>query len=210
MTAAPEAGRPHGRPGLGLLRVGTGQAAGFADFGGTNQAYLGSLAPLLGFLIVLALVVGVSRRPVLGLAFFLSTLSDLLAPVVIADLLCGLWHRRRAWARYANVLNCAQWLMLAVLLLLLAIGNVGVAIGIGANACSFAVIVLFCAYVVWFHWFAARHVLAISRGRAALATLAIVFGTGLLLQAPPFVARLAGFTSAVPDMPWPPADEAGH
>jgi hypothetical protein len=48
--------KPNGRVAFGLLLVGLGKPAGFAQFGGSAEAFLASLAPLLGFLIVFSLV----------------------------------------------------------------------------------------------------------------------------------------------------------
>ncbi len=180
--------KPNGRVGFGLLLIGTGRAAGFAQFGGSAEAFLASLAPLLGFLIVLGGVVAWSGRPWVGLAAVLTGVCDLLAPVVIADGFCRLWQRRQHWALYANVLNCAQWLMLAVLLLLLPLASLAIALGLPAARAALPVMGVFGLYVMWFHWFTARHVLDLSRGRALLVMLAVVFGTGLLLQVPVLLA----------------------
>jgi len=189
-TAKPK--RPNGRVALGLLLIGTGRQAGFAQFGANADAFLASLAPLLAFLIVLAAALAWSGNALAGLAFFLSAVCDLLAPVVIVDLFCRLWHRRQHWALYANVLNCAQWLMLAALVLLLPLASLTVAAGLSPAAAAGLMIAAFALYAMWFHWFTARHVLDISCGRALLVMLAVVFGTALLLQVP---VVLAGHTS---------------
>ncbi len=180
--------RPNGRIAFGLLLIGTGRVAGFAQFGGNADAFLASLAPLLAFLIVLSGVVAWSGQPRTGLSAMLTGLCDLLAPAVIADLFCRLWRRRQRWALYANVLNCAQWLMLAVLVLLLPLASLGNALGLSVPQAGLLLMVVFVLYVMWFHWFTARHALDLSRGRALLVMLAVVLGTGLLLQVPMAVA----------------------
>jgi hypothetical protein len=192
MTPPPTAKTPRRRLALGLIMVGLGREAGFAQFGGTSESFLASLAPLLAFLIVLSAVLAWTRQPLLGLTFFLTALCDLLAPLVIADLFCRLWHKRDRWALYANVLNCAQWLMLAALIVLLPLAAAAASMGMSVDAASAMVLSLFAAYAMWFHWFAARHVLDVSRLRAVLVMLAVVFGTGLLLQAPLVIGRLSG------------------
>lgn len=184
--ARPE--RPNGRVVLGLVLIGTGRPAGFAQFGGTREAFLASLAPLLGFLLVIGGVLAWSGHAATGAASVLSGVCDLLAPPVIGDLFCRYWRRRQHWALYANVLNCAQWLMLAVLALLLPLASLALSAGLSARVASALVMGIFGMYVLWFHWFTARHVLDLSRGRAALVMLGVVFGTGLLLQAPPWLA----------------------
>jgi hypothetical protein len=193
--------RPNGRVGLGLLLIGTGRAAGFAQFGATPEAFLASLAPLLGFLIVLCGLLAWSSRPLAGLMVFLTLLCCLLAPPVIADLFCRLWQRRQHWALYANVLNCAQWLMLAALLLLLPLASLGVSLGLPLDQVSRLTMAAFGLYVMWFHWFTARHVLDLSPLRALLVMLAVVFGTGLLLQAPVLLSGKPATDMFVPTPP---------
>ena len=194
---------PNGRVALGLLLIGTGRAAGFAQFGANADAFLASLAPLLAILIVLGGVIAWSGHPWAGLSAVLTGVCDLLAPAVIAELFCRLWHRRQHWALYANVLNCAQWLMVAVLLLLLPVASLGSAMGLSMQQAGLLLMGLFGLYVMWFHWFAARHTLDLSRPRALLVMLAVVFGTGLLLQAPLLLAgkKLANNPLAPPDAP---------
>lgn len=179
--------RPNGRIALGLLLIGTGRPAGFAQFGRTLEAFGASLAPLLGFLIVLTCVIAVSGHPVEGLAAGLEGLCALLAPAVIAELFCLRWQRTEHWAMYANVLNCAQWLMLTILLLLLPVASVAVNLGLPVDWAGRLAMAAFAIYALWFHWFAARHVLKLSGLRALAVMLGVVFGTGLLLQVPPLL-----------------------
>ena len=181
--------RPNGRLALGLMLIGTGRAAGFAQFGASTEAFLASLAPWLGLLVVLAGAIAWSGRPGLGLAFFLVALCNLLAPSVIADAFCRVWDRRQHWALYANVLNCAQWLILVVIVLLLPLATLAVAAGLSQDSTVRLMMATLVAYVMWFHWFAARHVLQVSPARALVVMLGVLFGTALLVHLP---AALAG------------------
>jgi hypothetical protein len=181
---------------LGLLMVGLGKPAGFAQFGDSAEAFLASLAPLLAFFIVLGALIVWAGHPLLGLAFFLTMVCDLLAPVVIADVFCRLWHRRDRWARYANVLNCTQWLMAAAMVILVPIAALVVSAGVSLPVATGALLIVFSLYVLWFHWFAARHVLDLSRGRALVVMLAVVFGTGLVLHLPVAISGFAGVSAS--------------
>ena len=180
--------RPNGRVVLGLLLIGTGRTAGFAQFGASTDAFLASLAPCLGLLIVLAGTLAWAGHPGRGLSMFLYTLCSLLAPCVIGDVFCRLWDRRQNWALYANVLNCAQWLMLAVLILLVSAASFAVRSGVSVQQAAGIAAPVLAVYVAWFHWFAARHALQLSRGRALVVMLAVVFGTTALLYGPAYVA----------------------
>ncbi len=182
--AGKPAGRPNGRVGFGLLLIGTGRAAGFAQFGASVDAFLASLAPLLGCLIVSCGVLAWYGHPLAGLSAFLTGVCGLLAPAIIADGFCRAWQRRQHWPLYANVLNCAQWLMLAVLVLLLPLASTCVAAGLPVPVAVGSMMGALLLYMLWFNWFTARHVLDLSAGRAAVLTLAVVFGTGALLQLP--------------------------
>ena len=179
---------PNGRVTLGLLLIGTGRPAGFAQFGGSTAAFLGSLAPLLGFLVVLAGLLAWRGQLYTAAFALLFGLSAMLAPAIIAELFCRAWKREQHWALYANVLNCAQWLMLAVLVLVAPLASLGASLGLDAAHATLLPMAVFVAYILWFHWFTACHVLDLSRGRAAVVMLCVVFGTGLLMQAPSTLA----------------------
>jgi len=182
MTEPPP--KPNGRLTLGLLLIGTGRSAGFVQFGATRDAFLASLAPWLGLVIVLSGTIAWAGKPIVALAFFLVTICNLLAPAVIADAFCRLWQRRENWALYANVLNCSQWLMVAAFLLLLPLASLTVPLGASLQTATWLLMASWASYVIWFHWFAARHALNISRGRAVVVMLTVIFGTGILLQIP--------------------------
>ena len=188
--------RPNGRVALGLLLIGTGRPAGFAQFGGNADAYLASLAPWLGLLIVLSGVLAWTGHPWPAAAFFLLAVCNLLAPAIIADVFCRLWDRRQHWALYANVLNCAQWLMLGALMLLLPFASASVLFGLSQEAAERLLLGLLAAYTLWFHWFAARHALQVSAGRAVIVMLCVVFGTAALLQLPLLLASHAAHLDA--------------
>lgn len=181
---APKARGPNGKLALGLLLIGTGRPAGFAQFGATSDAFLASLAPWLALIIVLAATTAWAGHPELGIAFFLIAVCNLLAPAVIAEAFCRLWDRRDHWALYANVLNCSQWLTAAMFLLLLPFASATLALGAPLVVATGLLLGGWVAYVLWFHYFAARHALNLSRGRAVVVMLAVVIGTFVLLQIP--------------------------
>ena len=184
--------RPNGRLALGLLLIGTGRPAGFAQFGATGEAYLASLAPWLAMLIVLAGLLAWTGRPLMAVTFFLVAVCNLLAPAVIADAFCRLWRFPERWAHYANVLNCAQWLVPAAIVASLPLASLAVAGGLPTDVAVRLLVAALAVYILWFHWFAARHALRLSAGRAVLVMLGVVFGTALLLQIP---ALLTGGSS---------------
>ncbi len=197
--------RPNGRVALGLLLIGTGRPAGFAQFGANTDAYLASLAPWLGLLIALSGVLVFTGHLWPAAALFLLALCNLLAPAIIADLFCVAWDRKQQWALYANILNCAQWLMLAAILLLLPLASATILFGLSQDAAARLLLGALAAYTLWFHWFAARHALQISAGRAVIVMLGVVFGTAAILQVPLLFAGPGSHFGAAALLPPPPA-----
>jgi hypothetical protein len=177
----------------GLIQAALGRKAGFAQFGATGEAFLATLAPPLAFLIVFCGALAFAGYAVPAIALFLVVTCNLLAPAVITEALCRMWHRREHWLRYANVLNCMPWLILALLTLLLPVASLAVSAGAAPNQAAAALLGATGVYGMWFNWFAARHILQLSVTRALGMMLAGVLGTGILLQLPAVISELAGF-----------------
>ena len=190
---------------MGLFLLGTGRPAGLAQFGTDPESYLASLAPLLGLQIVMGLVFAVDAGAVHGALFFLIMVCNLLAPPVLAHLFCQWWTCLGRWPLYANVLNWSVWLMVSVAIILLPLARVTLAFGVSPMAAAGLLVGGLSAYALWFHWFLARHALALSRARALLVMAGVVFGTGLLLQVPIWVGEATGLQPA-PDLSMPDAN----
>jgi hypothetical protein len=193
---APRPGTKSGANGrllLGLLLIGTGRAAGFAQFGASRDAFLASLAPWLGLLIVLAGMMAWAGHPVPAGVFFLMALCNLLAPAVIAEMFCRAWNRREYWGLYANVLNCSPFLMVAAFILLVPLASLAVPLGASVTMATYLALGGWFGYMVWFHWFAARHALSISSARATLVMLAVLIGTNVILQLPILLVGRSSF-----------------
>ena len=82
---------------VGILRISRGRADGVGCFGSSPQAFLTSLAPLLAFPLVgavLALFTDGPRRALTGLAM---TICALLTPAVISYELARFWKRADGW-----------------------------------------------------------------------------------------------------------------
>jgi hypothetical protein len=188
MTRAPGPRSPAGNVGLGLLLLAVGRRRGFEQFGGSVQSFLSSLAPLIAFPLVgggLLISMGGVR---LGLTVLLASVCDVLIAPVVADVFCGWWRRRAAWARYATVIGWSQWLQGAVAGLLLAGGSLAQATGVSADAARLGVAAALFAYVAWLNWFIARHALGLSRGRAALLAAAVIVMQAAVVQGPASLA----------------------
>jgi hypothetical protein len=175
---------------LGVTRLARGRADGLLQFGATRESFLASLAPLVAFPLVGGTLMLLGGGGMAALSDLLATLCALVAPPVLSFELARLWQRDTAWFRFATAFNWCQW-VIPVLgsLLLLALGLL-VGVGLPRRAAGGLALLGLVGYVLWLHWFLARHGLGVSRIRAAilvlgvnLATVAIVVGPRLVTLA---------------------------
>lgn len=183
---------PQGNILFGMLRVARGKPDGLAQFGGTRQSFLTSLAPLVAFPLVGSLLRAGQGDPQNAVVEFLAALCALLVPPVLSYELARAWRREAQWLHFATAFNWCFWLVQFLLLALVffvgiasALGlPLGVALGLGA-ACVVG-------YALWLHWFLARHALQISRMRAALLVVAINLGMAVLVLGPQLLVLKRG------------------
>ena len=187
MPPGPKA--PGLRPLVGMLRLARGRVDGLEQFGDTAQAFLSSLAPLLAFPIVGALLLLASDGPVKALATLLVTLVVQLAPAVLSHALARFWGREAAWMRYATAFNWCQWALPLAALALLIVLQAGMQMGLSEEVADAALLAGLGAYGLWLNWLLARHGLGLSRFRAAALVAATNLGTVLLVAGPGLIAR---------------------
>lgn len=171
-------------PALGIMRVALGQVDGLAQFGGTVQSFLSSLAPLIAFPVAGSLIELVRDGVMTALATLLLGLILQLAPQVISHALAVRWQREDRWLHYATAYNWSFWaLPLFAVAMTVAFG---VAIGMGmpdwmaANGWMIGLGL----YSLWLHWFVGRNALELSRLKAGLLVVLVNAGTLLLVLGP--------------------------
>jgi len=175
-------------PLLGIWQLARGRAQGMARFGSTTQAFLASLAPLIAFPLVGAVIVLMREGALAAFLLFTVTLIAQLAPPVLSHALAAWWGREQQWLHYATAYNWCYWALPVVLVLLMTLfGVVATATGMPEMLAAQAVVVLLAAYSLWLHWFLARHGLGLSRGRAALLVVIVNAGTLALAFGPRFL-----------------------
>jgi len=174
---------------IGLARLARFRADGLDHFGDTAQAYLTSLAPLLGFALVGATLMLLHGDARAALSELLSTIIVLLAPAVISSALARGWGREAEWARFAVALNWCQWVVPIVFFLCLLLSGVLVAAGWGEDQAVMVADLVVVIYGVSLQWFVARKALGVRRGRAALLVVAMNIGTGVLALGPRLLAE---------------------
>ena len=181
---APQRRPPAGSALVGMARIARGKADGLAQFRGTTQAFLASLAPWLALPIVgsgIALMRGQFGDALVGL---FVTLCGLLAPPVLSYEFARFWSRQERWLLYATAFNWCQWLLpvLGTALMLL-LGIAGSA-GLPPRVASVVLVTVLGGYGLWLHWFLARHALQLSGLRAALLVIGVNVCTVLLVLGP--------------------------
>jgi hypothetical protein len=171
----------------GVILLCRGRAAGFSEIGAGQQDFLSSLAPMIAFPLVGALLMLSSGQWREGATDFMAALCAVLAPPVLSYSLARRWGREDQWFRFATAFNWCQWVLpLLVSVLVLASG---VMVQAGLSMMS-AIVVLACillTYAFWLHWFLARHGLDLSGRRAALLVFLVNLGTIILVAGPQLV-----------------------
>ena len=168
----------------GVLLLARFRVAGLELFGATVADLLNSLAPLLAFPLVLALLLLLDGAGGEALTDLLSLVVALLSPLVLSQALAARWGHDGSWLRYAVALNWCQWALPLVAMALVLALSVLAALGLPQRALGPAGLLGLGAYALALHWFLARRALHLGRVRATLCVGAVNIGTGALMLLP--------------------------
>lgn len=168
----------------GILQLALLRAEGIRQFGDSRQCFLNSLAPLLAFPLVGAVLDLLSGAGPEDLAALLAGLVALLAPPVLSERMAWLFGRQPDWLRYATAFNWSRWAMLLALgggfILMAMLAALGIAERTAVMLGLFAVL----TYSLVLDWFVARVGLRLSAWRAALLVGVVNTGAALLSVGP--------------------------
>ncbi|HET6237505.1 MAG TPA: hypothetical protein VFE41_21490 [Acetobacteraceae bacterium] len=181
---------------LGIFRVATGRADGLAQFGDTSEAFVASLAPLVAFPLVGALLMLGQGEGLAALTDLLATLCALLAPAVLSYEVACRWDRAASWTRFAVAFNWCQWAIPVLAVFLVVLAGFLLALGVPSNVGLVLVVAGLGGYGLWLHWFLARHGLGLSAVRAALLVAGVNLATILLVLGPRLLPLAFGGTLA--------------
>jgi hypothetical protein len=177
---------------VGILRIACGRADGVGFFGASPQAFLSSLAPLIAFPLVGAVLGIFSEGPRSALTGLAMTVCALLTPPVVSYELARIWKRSGAWLRFATAFNWCEWILpvLACLVML----PLSLAIGAGMNETTASLVLVGCLglYGLWVHWFLARKALGLSGLRAVVLVFLVNLGTAAVVLGPRLLANDLG------------------
>jgi hypothetical protein len=176
----------------GIVRIARGRADGIACFGSSVQGFLSSLAPLIAFPLVAAVLGLVSEGPRRALTGLTMALCASLTPAVISYELARLWKRSDAWLRFATAFNWCEWILPIVFCLMIVPISVAMSLGLSEDTGSLVLFGGLAAYGLWLHWFLARNALALSRLRAGVLVVLVNLGTVLTVMGPTLLVHEAG------------------
>jgi hypothetical protein len=183
MNPPPPASGPAGGILRGIAMLARFDRDGFAQFGATPQAFVNSLAPMLGFPLAFSVPAVLGGAGRVALADFLGSVVALLAPAVLSHAFARLWGREALWLRYIVAFNWLQAAFTLVMILALYAMAGGVPGGVNLAAVLLPALVLTC-YWLALYWFMTRHGLQLSRLRTTLAVVVMNFLTGMLVLGP--------------------------
>lgn len=159
----------------GLLLLGCGRADGLDWFNNDRDAVLSALAPPIGFIVVLALLLLLQKPSLPGLCLVVLLFCTVLLQPVLAELIARVWRRRPRWMLYATVSIWSVWLVIPAYVPAMLVASVLLQFGVDRVIASRAAALLLEAYFFWLHWFVVWKALNINRLQA--------LGTVLVLTA---------------------------
>jgi hypothetical protein len=174
----------------GIYRLARLRPEGFAEFEGTRQGFLNSLAPPLGLMLVACALLAVQYGVLGGLQMMLMFVVALLGPLVVGEAVATRMGRGEHWLRYVTAFNWCQWAIPVVgLLAVLGAGMMAVA-GAPEGFVRQVLRVAILGYVLVLYVFLARHGLGLGWGAALAFVVAMHLGGGLLLVVPDLLVQV--------------------
>ncbi|MDE8342700.1 MAG: hypothetical protein POG24_02645 [Acidocella sp.] len=176
----------------GLFLLARGRAAGMADFANTSNSLTASMAPLIAFPLVGALLLLMKGDVTDALISFTAQLCVALAPSLITYEFARGWGREDVWLRTASALNWSFWIVLPLLMLAAMLGAMLVTLGVQNNIAEAIMITVMGAYIMWLHWFIVRTGLSIGVWQAILLVVITNIVIGLLALGPDLIDMAMG------------------
>jgi hypothetical protein len=177
---------------VGILRIARGRADGVGCFGSSPQAFLSSLAPLIAFPLVGAVLGLFNDGPRSALTGLAMTVCALLTPAVVSYELARIWKRSDAWMRFATAFNWCEWILPVLACLVMVPLSLAISAGMSETTASLVLVSCLGLYGLWVHWFLARKALALSGFRAVVLVFLVNLGTAVVVLGPRLLANDLG------------------
>jgi hypothetical protein len=177
---------------VGILLVARGRPDGIGHFGSSPQAFLSSLAPLVAFPLVGAILALFTEGPRRALTDLTMTLCAILTPAVVSYELARTWKRTDAWARFATAFNWCEWILPVLACLIMIPLSAAISAGMSETMASLVLVGCLGLYGLWLHWFLGRNALALSRPQAVVLVFLVNLGTAVVVMGPRLLANEIG------------------
>jgi hypothetical protein len=181
----------------GLWRLAKGERAGILEFGAGVDNFSASIAPLIAFPLVGAVLVATQGDWKLAVVSFLSRFTGVLVLPWLTYEFARLFGREHLWLRTAVTLNWSFWVMPPVLVLAAVLGAVFETAGLSQGEAARVALALMVAYLLWFRWFTLRAGLGLNVWQAVLVVVVSSLAVGALTLLP-FVLGVGGQLPLLP------------
>ncbi len=170
----------------GIVLVCRFRREGLAEFDSSRNAFLASLAPLIAFPLVGALMVAQLGLISAAISSFLTSLIALLAPLLISEMFARRWGVGERWLHFAVASNWSQCITPILFGVLRAASWIMVQLGVlpSDDGALVGLLMVVLIYALAVQWFVVRHGLALSRGQTALLVFGSDLVTGALVMTP--------------------------
>lgn len=157
----------------GMLRLALGKPDGLKSIDNTPAAFSASIAPLIAFPLVGAILLGVQDHWILATSLFLSRLCGVLVQPIIVEFASGRIGRREHWLATTTALNWSIWVIFPLIPAGALLSAALVGVGLDQEIALIITISLVGAYMLWLQWFILRTGLSSGPWRAAGLLLAM-------------------------------------
>lgn len=163
----------------GIAKLARGNAKGADEFSNTPESFAASLAPLIAFPLVGAVITALSGDWKMAMLGFLSRLCAVLVLPVLTYEFAKIFGRKGQWLRTATALNWCYWLVLPAVLVAAILATVAIQFGLPMQRMELGMFGLVGLYLLWNRWFVLKSGLQINGWRAALILLVIIVLTAI-------------------------------
>lgn len=155
----------------GIAKLARGNPKGFEEFSATPEAFTASLAPLIAFPLVGALVTALDGGWKMALLGLLSRLCSVLILPVLTYEFARFFGRQSQWLRTATALNWCFWLLIPAVFVAIFLGIIAAEIGIPLQLAELGTLGLAGCFLLWNRWYIFKAGLRINGWRAAVVIL---------------------------------------
>ena len=168
----------------GFWLLARGQAQGIEEFGNAIPPFAASLAPLVAFPLVGAILMAMQHEYWIAAMLFCSRLVGVLIQPVTIEFASSRFGGNERWLMTSTALNWSIWMMLPLMFLVILIDGTLSALGLPDPVSAAGSIGALVGYMLWLQWFIVKSGLRIAGWLAALILAAITVAVGAVNALP--------------------------